>query len=156
MPKRFPIKLPKFEQRLNILKIMLESTPLAPGFSFEALADTTKGLSGSDLKETCRNAAMRPARELMREKGGNGAQGMEAAIKEVRAHPRAFRNIPNLWKTDLYILVLTYGVQGFKLRALTNADFVVHDSHAHNYVDPSGSRSVPGRYHIDDDSLQLD
>ena len=90
MPKRFPIRLPNYDQRLKILTPMLASTPLAPppAFSFEELARRTDGLSGSDLKETCRNAAMRPVRELMRAKGAAdgpaGLAGMEQARKEVR------------------------------------------------------------------------
>ena len=49
MPKRFPIRLPNYDQRLKILTLMLASTPLAPppAFSFEELARRTDGLSGS-------------------------------------------------------------------------------------------------------------
>ena len=83
MPKRFAILLPNLEQRKKILEIMLATTPLEPGFSIDALAQRTDGLSGSDLRETCRNAAMRPVRELMREKGSMGIKGMEEAKKEV-------------------------------------------------------------------------
>jgi SpoVK/Ycf46/Vps4 family AAA+-type ATPase len=62
---------------------MLAHATLSPGFDFEELARRTDGLSGSDLKETCRNAAMIPVRELMREKGGKGIKGMEEAKREV-------------------------------------------------------------------------
>jgi SpoVK/Ycf46/Vps4 family AAA+-type ATPase len=58
---------------------MLAHTKLAPGFSVDELARRTDGLSGSDLKETCRNAAMVPVREFMREQGGGG---LEAAKKD--------------------------------------------------------------------------
>ncbi|CDO72197.1 hypothetical protein BN946_scf184970.g49 [Trametes cinnabarina] len=71
MPKRFAIGLPDVEQREKILSLMLKDTPLAPGFSIRALAEKADGLSGSDLKELCRNAAMRPMREYMREVGGD-------------------------------------------------------------------------------------
>lgn len=111
MPKRFAIRLPNYDQRLNILKIMLAQTPLDAQFSFEDLARRTDGLSGSDLKETCRNAAMRPVRELMRVKGAKGVQGMEEAKRE-----------------------------GFQLRPLNNADFAITDSHAYNHVEQSGLR----------------
>lgn len=47
------------------------------------LARRTEGLSGSDLRETCRNAAMAPVREVMREKGRDGKAGLEEAKKEV-------------------------------------------------------------------------
>ncbi|KAJ9117906.1 hypothetical protein QFC20_000187 [Naganishia adeliensis] len=116
MPKRFAIRLPNLEQRKKILEIMLATTQLEPGFSLETLARKTDGLSGSDLRETCRNAAMRPVRELMREKGAMGIQGMEQAKKE-----------------------------GFKLRPLQMSDFIVVDSHAYSHVEPSGG-GMPGRY----------
>lgn len=45
---------------------MLKDTKLLPGFPMEQLAELTEGLSGSDLRELCRNAAMVPVREYMR------------------------------------------------------------------------------------------
>ena len=48
---------------------MLKDTPLAEDFSIRVLAERSEGLSGSDLKEICRNAAMRPMREFMRASG---------------------------------------------------------------------------------------
>ena len=62
---------------------MLAHTKLSSDFSIAALARRTDGLSGSDLRETCRNAAMSPVRELMREKGKTGKEGLEAARQEV-------------------------------------------------------------------------
>ena len=66
---------------------MLSGIELEQGFSIPTLARRADGLSGSDLKETCRNAAMAPMRELMREKGKAGPAGLEAARKEV-SHSR--------------------------------------------------------------------
>lgn len=83
MPKRFAIRLPNHEQRVKILTLMLMHTRLASDFSIEKLAQRTDGLSGSDLRETCRNAVMTPVQELMREKGKSGVQGLEKARKEV-------------------------------------------------------------------------
>lgn len=51
---------------------MLAETPLAPDFPMRDLALGTPGLSGSDLKELCRNAVMvgvRQSMRAMREKG---------------------------------------------------------------------------------------
>ncbi|KAK1925775.1 ATPase [Papiliotrema laurentii] len=108
MPKRFAIRLPNLEQRTKILSLMLAHTKLDPDFSIPTLARRADGLSGSDLRETCRNAAMAPVRELMREKGKSGKEGLEEARKE-----------------------------GFKVRPLRMSDFVLHDSHAYAHVDPS-------------------
>jgi SpoVK/Ycf46/Vps4 family AAA+-type ATPase len=44
---------------------------MAPGFSIAALAEATDGLSGSDLRELCRNAAMVPVREFMQSTSDN-------------------------------------------------------------------------------------
>ncbi|TBU23045.1 AAA-domain-containing protein [Dichomitus squalens] len=71
MPKRFSIGLPDVEQRHKILTLMLKDTTLEQGFSIRLLAEQSEGLSGSDLKELCRNAAMRPMREFMREANGD-------------------------------------------------------------------------------------
>ena len=48
-----------------------------------ALAERTEGLSGSDLKELCRNAAMLPMREMLREVGDNTDE-LARLHKEVR------------------------------------------------------------------------
>ncbi|EIW73450.1 hypothetical protein TREMEDRAFT_59618 [Tremella mesenterica DSM 1558] len=117
MPKRFPIRLPNFDQRVNILTLMLAHTKLSSDFSIQALARRTDGLSGSDLRETCRNAAMVPVREVMRDKGSRGKEGLQAARDE-----------------------------GFHLRPLTLDDFTPHDSHAYSHVEPSRRGNVPGSY----------
>ena len=49
---------------------MLKDTPLSPTLSLDLLAAETEGLSGSDLHELCRNAAMHPLKELIRRDGG--------------------------------------------------------------------------------------
>ena len=61
----------------------LKDTPLAEGFSIRTLAEQAEGLSGSDLKELCRNAAMRPMREFMREVDGDHEK-LSQSQKEVR------------------------------------------------------------------------
>ncbi|KAJ7101524.1 P-loop containing nucleoside triphosphate hydrolase protein [Mycena belliarum] len=71
MPKRYAVSLPNVEQRLSILTLILHDTPLAPNFSMAALAELTSGQSGSDLREMCRNAAMVPVREFVRNTKGD-------------------------------------------------------------------------------------
>ena len=49
---------------------MLRDMILDPAFDVEVLARKAEGLSGSDLKELCRNAASIPVREEMRKLQG--------------------------------------------------------------------------------------
>ncbi|KAH9987246.1 ATPase [Russula vinacea] len=80
MPRQFPLSLPNVTQREKILSLMLRDVPLAPSFPMRLLADYARGKSGSDLKELCRNAAMVPVRELVRDAKGDFArlaQGQE-------------------------------------------------------------------------------
>ncbi|GAA6019256.1 hypothetical protein JCM10207_005055 [Rhodosporidiobolus poonsookiae] len=81
MPKRFAIRLPDAAQRRNILQLMLKDLNLEHGFSVEELVRKTDGLSGSDLKEACRNAAMMPVREYMRQH----ATGGQIDVEKVKA-----------------------------------------------------------------------
>ncbi|KAM0790230.1 hypothetical protein ACM66B_005542 [Microbotryomycetes sp. NB124-2] len=78
MPKRFSIKLPDATQRRNILNIMLKDIKLDPSFQLDQLVRRTDGMSGSDLKEVCRNAAMVPIREYMRQHQVDGQVDLEA------------------------------------------------------------------------------
>lgn len=65
---------------------MLKETQLEIGFPLDDLARRTEGLSGSDLKELCRNAAMAPVREYMKKMEGDPA--VLAKVKsEVRTKP---------------------------------------------------------------------
>ncbi|GAA6037390.1 hypothetical protein JCM8097_008546 [Rhodosporidiobolus ruineniae] len=77
MPKRFSIKLPDAQQRKNLFELFLADLNLEPGFQVDALVRRTDGLSGSDLKEACRNAAMVPVREYMRLHATNGQIDVE-------------------------------------------------------------------------------
>ncbi|OMJ07164.1 Protein MSP1 [Smittium culicis] len=66
MPKRFLLKPPGHSQRVEIFKLILSSFRLEPDFDFDLLARKSATLSGSDIKELCRNAAMNPVYEYMR------------------------------------------------------------------------------------------
>lgn len=72
MPKRFAVKLPNAEQRYRILRLNLQGTKLSREFSYDELVFQTNGLSGSDLKELCRDAAMNAMREYVRTNFKNG------------------------------------------------------------------------------------
>jgi SpoVK/Ycf46/Vps4 family AAA+-type ATPase len=74
MPKKFAIPLPGARQRKGIFKLVLKDTKKDPSkFSLDYLVRVTEGLSGSDIKEACRDAAMMPMRELIKQqhKAGN-------------------------------------------------------------------------------------
>ncbi|GAA5917520.1 hypothetical protein JCM6882_007943 [Rhodosporidiobolus microsporus] len=91
MPKRFAIRLPDASQRRNILRLMLKDLKLEDGFEVEELVRKTDGLSGSDLKEACRNAAMVPVRDYMRTHAGvNGEIDFEK-VKEGKFDIRPLR-----------------------------------------------------------------
>ncbi|KAK9457327.1 P-loop containing nucleoside triphosphate hydrolase protein, partial [Dipodascopsis uninucleata] len=66
MPKRFAVKLPGAPQRRRIIKLLLKGTQLDESFDLDMVVTKTNGMSGSDIKEICRDAAMVPAREYFR------------------------------------------------------------------------------------------
>lgn len=70
MPKRYAVGLPNPLQREKILRILLKEARLEKNFSIPSLVKSSEGMSGSDLKEACRNAAMRPVREYLRSSEG--------------------------------------------------------------------------------------
>jgi SpoVK/Ycf46/Vps4 family AAA+-type ATPase len=74
MPKKFAISLPSAQQRLRILGLILKDTRVdKDNFDLEYLVRVTAGMSGSDIKEACRDAAMVPVREYIRQKKASGA-----------------------------------------------------------------------------------
>jgi len=79
LPRTFEIGLPNAKSRFQILKLFLakESLTEKARNMIPAIAKSTVGYSGSDLKELCRAAAMQPIREMTRE------SSMEAVMKMV-------------------------------------------------------------------------
>ncbi|KAK3294682.1 P-loop containing nucleoside triphosphate hydrolase protein [Chaetomium fimeti] len=74
MPKKFPVPLPGMEQRQRILQLVLGDTKRDPeNFNIDYIARVTAGMSGSDIKEACRDAAMAPMREYIRQHRASGA-----------------------------------------------------------------------------------
>ena len=85
MPKKFPVSLPSASQRLRILGIVLKDTKVdKENFDLEYLVRVTAGMSGSDIKEACRDAAMSPVREFIRQKKASGARMETISATEVR------------------------------------------------------------------------
>jgi SpoVK/Ycf46/Vps4 family AAA+-type ATPase len=68
MPKKFPVALPSSPQRHNIFSLILRGTKIdRPNFDIDYLVRVSAGMSGSDIKEACRDAAMGPVREYIRQ-----------------------------------------------------------------------------------------
>jgi len=84
MPKKFPVPLPGEEQRRRILQLVLDDTKRDPGFNLDYIAKVTAGMSGSDIKEACRDAAMAPVREYIRERRASGASMAWVNPEDVR------------------------------------------------------------------------
>ncbi|KAI9754350.1 MAG: hypothetical protein M4579_004748 [Chaenotheca gracillima] len=73
MPKKFPVSLPTASQRRRILTLILRDTKTdADNFDVNFLVKIMAGLSGSDIKEACRDAAMVPVREYIRARKASG------------------------------------------------------------------------------------
>ena len=88
MPKKFPVGLPDKNQRQRILQLILKDSKIdRERFSLEYIARVTAGMSGSDIKEACRDAAMAPVREFIREHRASGNPSM------ANVDPRRVRGI---------------------------------------------------------------
>ncbi|KAF3480808.1 ATPase family AAA domain-containing protein 1-B [Arthroderma uncinatum] len=85
MPKKFPVTLPLAPQRRRILSLVLKDTKIdRDEFDIPYLVKIMEGMSGSDIKEACRDAAMVPVRELIRHKRDSGAMIHSVDPQEVR------------------------------------------------------------------------
>lgn len=85
MPKRFSVALPNASQRLKILNLVLKDTKIDHArFDAEYVARVMDGMSGSDIKEACRDAAMVPVREMIRSQRESGRRMDQMRAQEVR------------------------------------------------------------------------
>ncbi|CZT49034.1 probable ATPase family AAA domain-containing protein 1 [Rhynchosporium secalis] len=85
MPKKFPVSLPTNSQRRRILKLILKDTKTDPDhFDLEYLTRVMAGMSGSDIKEACRDAAMVPVREFIKEQRERGVAISGVRTESVR------------------------------------------------------------------------
>ncbi|CAF9917334.1 hypothetical protein IMSHALPRED_003537 [Imshaugia aleurites] len=85
MPKKFAVSLPSAPQRLRILGLILKDTRIDKDyFDLEYLVRVMAGMSGSDIKEACRDAAMIPVKEFIRQKRASGAPMNAVDPREVR------------------------------------------------------------------------
>lgn len=89
MPKKFAVPLPTSSQRKQIFELTLRDTKIdrsryrdgSPVFDINALVRLSAGMSGSDIKEACRDAAMVPVREYIRVQKARGGRSMAKGIK---------------------------------------------------------------------------
>ena len=85
MPKKFPVSLPSGSQRNKILKLVLKDTKVDyQNFDQTYLVRVMAGLSGSDIKEACRDAAMVPVREMLKQRRDRGQRMDQADGVDVR------------------------------------------------------------------------
>lgn len=84
MPKKFSVPLPGAEQRRRILQLVLRETKRDPDFDLDYIARVTTGMSGSDIKEACRDAAMVPVREYIRERRASGGSMAQVNANDLR------------------------------------------------------------------------
>jgi SpoVK/Ycf46/Vps4 family AAA+-type ATPase len=81
MPKKFPVGLPSASQRHNIFSLILRDTKIDhKNLNFDYLVRVSAGMSGSDIKEACRDAAMGPVREYIRKKKADGTLQSRRAV----------------------------------------------------------------------------
>lgn len=84
MPKKFTVTLPGLDQRRRILQLILGKTKRDESCDLEFVAKVTDGMSGSDIKEMCRDAAMMPMREYVREQHAKGRTPSRVNPAELR------------------------------------------------------------------------
>uniref|UniRef100_A0A8R1V7Y1 AAA+ ATPase domain-containing protein n=1 Tax=Pristionchus pacificus TaxID=54126 RepID=A0A8R1V7Y1_PRIPA len=65
MPAKFAIHLPNSAQRKQIFEVILNEEQISSSVDLTKLAASSEGLSGSDLKEVCRIAVLRRAKETL-------------------------------------------------------------------------------------------
>jgi len=93
MPKKFAVPLPTSGQRKRIFELTLRDTKIDRSkgtdgksvFDMSMLVRLSAGMSGSDIKEACRDAAMVPVREYIKitraEGGAKRKEGKASAVR---------------------------------------------------------------------------
>ncbi|KAJ9635935.1 mitochondrial dynamin GTPase Msp1 [Coniosporium tulheliwenetii] len=85
LPKKFAVGLPAARARRHLFNLILKNTKIdKERFDLDYLVRVSAGMSGSDIKEACRDAAMGPVRELIRNKKARGEAMRAVDAKEVR------------------------------------------------------------------------
>ena len=84
LEKRIYIPLPNEKGRLELLKINLKDLKVGEDVNMDDIVRKTKGFSGADITNVCREAAYMPMRKKLKEGGGfNNIDNMADFEKEV-------------------------------------------------------------------------
>lgn len=101
MPAQFHVGLPNEEQRLKILKLVLENEKVSPTVNFIQLAKITNTFSGSDLRELCRNASVYRIRTFLRDHGDDLDERVLSAQENPLTESAANNTLPEITMEDL-------------------------------------------------------
>jgi len=135
LPRTFEIGLPNFKSRLQILNLFLEKQSMTESARamIPAIAKSTNGYSGSDLKELCRAAAMEPIREMTRKSSQKAVMAMEAKDEEHSPTTTALKSDLSLKQRNKISKMQKQGKlkkkkvfgppRGHKVRAVDEKDF---------------------------------
>lgn len=80
LEKRIFIPLPDQEARLDLLRTSLEEVQLAEDVNLGRIAELLDGYSGSDITNICRDAAMGPMRECLKNVTSDNLEGRRRAL----------------------------------------------------------------------------
>eukprot|EP00177_Eucheuma_denticulatum_P007239 GFKZ01013172.1.p1 GENE.GFKZ01013172.1~~GFKZ01013172.1.p1 ORF type:complete len:437 (-),score=74.96 GFKZ01013172.1:1357-2667(-) len=111
MPRPFEVGLPNLQERVEILRKILEEVDVEVAFDYAKVAQVTEGYSGSDLKELCRAAMMTPVRESLR-----------VVAKQRRMHMSTTAGLTQPTSSAVHQPLLLPTNNESKLRPLTLAD----------------------------------
>lgn len=109
MPAQFHINFPAAEQRVKILRLVLEHENTAKDVDLNHLAKLTNGFSGSDLRELCRNASVVRVRHLMNDRirtqpfigGGIAQPGGSNQVQQAYTNGGGSNALPPIKMQDL-------------------------------------------------------
>jgi SpoVK/Ycf46/Vps4 family AAA+-type ATPase len=103
MPAQFHVGLPNEEQRLKILKLIMENEKVSPNLNYLQLAKITSTFSGSDLRELCRNASVLRIRSFLRDHGDELNEMSAKAQENPLTEGSTNASLPEITMEDLMI-----------------------------------------------------